>query len=420
MKFNKKLVLSLAILLPTLAGCDNSKNTLSNALEYARNHTFEIYGDVYSVQDAGGVTNEVLLYKISNIFDTKILDNKITYIYDYGNQSFEQIDQNVIFAKEDGFAYYRTINLSNEVVDLPVTDNDKNVEFEGNYTAPFVDLNYTDLMEIDRGDFSQYIVKPQVSKAFCQKLLMQNITCKKAYFTFENGKFDYFEATTQSGDSIVSGISNSYRYELRFKWDEHTSMPEVNPYEHLPAHDNLKTALFNINRSIANQNFTALTKLNNGSTTTEFHYFATENNIYSDYPNYGNVTIGARKDGQYWYQYNVKDAGKETQSITLYDENPFDGELVFPQYTKPAVELFEPDSTGKIFTAYPEFAQILTYYFAPFTESDSYASNIDSLSIKLNDNNAFESLIISFSDYTTSYTATVSYSEFGTTEIPVM
>ena len=421
MKFNKKIILSLAVLFPLLSGCDGQENnTLSNALEYARNHTFEIYGDVYTVQEAGGETSEVLLYKISNVFDTKILDNKITYIYNYGAESYEQLEQNVVFAKDDGFAYYRTINLQNEVVDLAITDNDKNVEFDGNYTAPFGDLNYSDLMAIDRGDFTQYIVKPQISTNFCKKILMQDIKCKRAYFTFENGKFDYLEVTTQSGSSIVAGITNYYRYELRFKWDAHTTMPEIKPYEHYASHDVLKSALFNINRSISNQNFTATTKLSNGSASTEFHYYATENNVYSDYAGSSNVTIGARKDGQYWYQYTVKDAGKETQTITIYDESPFNGDLVFPQYTKPAVELFKPDSTGKVFTAYPEFAQTITYYLAPFTESSSYASNIESISIKLNDSNAFDSLIISFSDYSTSYVATVTYSEFGTTEVPVM
>ena len=119
MKFNKKIILSLAVLFPLLSGCDGQENnTLSNALEYARNHTFEIYGDVDTVQEAGGETSEVWLYKISNVFDTKILDNKITYIYNYGAESYEQLEQNVVFAKDDGFAYYRTINLQNEVVDL--------------------------------------------------------------------------------------------------------------------------------------------------------------------------------------------------------------------------------------------------------------------------------------------------------------
>lgn len=420
MKKNKLLLVTL-ISLPLLAGCgEKTENTLMGAIEYARNHTFEVYGDVYYVFGAGDNQDETLAFKISNIFDTKILANKITYIFELGTESFEQVSENIVFAKDDGNAYSRMVNLSNEVVDVPITDSkDKNVVFEDSYSNPFKNIGYSNFMQLPETE--SYILKPQISTDFCVNILKQDIKCRKAYLTFDDGKFDYLEIATQSSSSLVSGMSASYRYELRFKWDVHTSEPDVKPYPHYDAHDTLKNALFNLNRKINNHNFTATTNLTASGASVEHHFYATEGNIYSDYADSSNKTYGARKDGNYWYEYVIKDAGKDTQSVTVYSEDPFDGTLVYPQYLAAATELFEPDESGKLFTVYPEFAQAMTYYLAPFTDSYGYAQNISSVAVKLDNSNAFESLIITCSDsYTSSSTATITYSDFGSTELPII
>lgn len=412
-----KVLLPLIFLFPLLGACDeNLPNTLNGALDYARTHTFEVYGDAYYVYGAGNNYDETLMFKISNTFDEKVLDNKITYIYQIGTDTYESVSQNTVFAKDDGYSYYRTVDLTNSVVDIPVTDdNDKNVVFADEYSNPFKDLNYENILAND----DQYmIIDPKVKNSFCLNILKQSISARKAYITFDKGRFDYLEITTSSSSSISSEISAYYRYELRFKWNAKAKEPEVKPYEHYASQEKLQTALYTLNRSINGHNYTATTEWQESTGKSTSKFYAVEGKVYSDRIT-NNASYGAIKNGNYWYQVYISNPNTDKEKVTIYDENPFNGDLIYSQYMKAAVELYEPDETGKVFTIYPEFAQLMTYYLAPYCDITLYVEDVTELSIKLDDSYKFESLNIAFADsYGNSCSVKVTYDDFNSTEIP--
>ena len=420
----KKTILVTLLSLPLLVGCgeENLEGTegLTAALEYGRNHSVEIYGDVYYIFGDTDSQDETLAFTLSNTFTDKVLINTITYKFDLGiNNSYESTSSTTLFAKDDGNTYYRSIDLQNTVTDTAVTDSSTNlpVNFSENYSSPLKTLKFSDLVALD----DQYLVKPQVATSFAQAVTLSTLSIKKVTLTHDKGKFDYLEITTNSSSSIVSGISASYRYELRFKWDVKASEPVVTPYEHYAAHDKLETALFNLDRSIKNKNFLTTSNVSQTSGSATYYTYSTDAAIYSDAKDSYGRTYGAKRSGSYWYEFVVTKAGEDDQSIKTYDEDAISEEAIFPRYRYAAIELFKPSEDGKSFTAYPKFAQYFVYLLAPAFEASSYAENVSSVTINLNDKYEFDSLVISYLDYynSVSGTVTVTYSNFGETELPI-
>lgn len=420
----KKCILLIPLLtICLLSGCDNNNtssempNTLTNALNYSRDHSFSVLGSAYLVYENEDVDNDLSSFDINNVFDKGILSSKLVYHYqlDDGNVFNDEYNA-TYFAKDDGFTYRRELALNNTVVDNPVygKSGDK-IKFEENFDSPFKSLKYSDFVKME----DSFLLKPQVSTGFTTTLTQQRMSTKKTTFKIEGGKFASIVINTSSSSSIVSGLSMSYRYELDFVWDVKGSIPSITPFKHEKYHEDLEKALFTLNRDLNKKNYTADTVLevdNNSSNTT---FFATSEGIYSDAVDSYNKTYGVKKEGSSYYEFVVSVDKDGQQKITIYDDDPIDGSLLYPQYSSFAPEMFTKVNDEFVANAGTESAIISL--IAPYTEANYYANYITSLKIKLN-NNKFDHLYLEFYDYQNNISgnATITYKDIGNTELPII
>ena len=145
----KKCILLIPLLtICLLSGCDNNNtsyempNTLTNALNYSRNHSFSVLGSAYLVYQNEDIDYDLSSFDINNVFDNGILSSKLVYHYQLDEGDIFNDEYNATyFAKDDGFTYRRELTLNNTVVDNPVygKSGDK-IKFEENFSSPFKSL----------------------------------------------------------------------------------------------------------------------------------------------------------------------------------------------------------------------------------------------------------------------------------------
>lgn len=424
MNKNLKLFSLFSIFIPLLISCgkdgesNQDNDSYASALAYAKEHPFKLSGEAYSIYSTPtDETYEIKAFDIENVLDEKIVNSKITYHYEISEgNSFDQIEEKTYFAKDDGFAYERGLTLKNEVVDSPLYDsNDQQIVFKDYFASPFKDLAYIDFIELN--DF--LLVDPSKAKSFALALTKLNLNYSKVELTYAKSRFDKVRIYTSSYSSIIAGMSSSYRFDLTFKWGEKGSMPEVKPYKHEDYHDTLETALFKLNRNISNHNFTATSTVVNKGQTSIGHFYATEEAVFSDVSDSSGNRYGYKKEGTSFYEF----VADKDNKIKIYDEDPIDSSYIYPRYSTSifAPEMFYFDNKNNDYVAHEEALSSLVALLAPITEANYYQKYAEELSIKLDNNNEFEALNIYYYDYDNniSATVTVTYDNFGSTELPI-
>ena len=423
----KRFILPLLFLAPLIFSCSENStsesinpnaNSLSAALEYSKNHSFGIEGDVATVYANGTEEYDIDSFSLHNVFDTGILSSTVVYHYNLNGSTFDDEYSATYFAKDDGYTYQRGLTLQNKVVDEPVKgkSSDK-VKFDDNFSNPFEDIRYADMIKLDDG----YLIKPQKSTAFSTAITQRRMVAKKTILTIKDGKFDSLLIYTDSSSTIVSGVYASYRFELFFNWDEKGAIPDIKPYDHEKEHDALESALFNINRKLSNDNFTATTELTIDGSTSTGKFYATKEAVYSDATDSSGKTYGVKNEGTSYYEFAVSTNSSGEQQITVYDEDPISKSDVYPSYNAFAAEMFMPGADGLTFTAHTGADTKIIKLIAPYTEASYYATYITKLEIHLNTDKSFKELYFEYYDYQNNINAkaTISYDDIDTTELPI-
>lgn len=418
----KNLVIIPLILLTLLTGCDKqtssssqTANTLTNALNYSKEHSFAVHGKVYTTYQSGDESYDLASFDIYNIFDEGFISSKLIYHYQLDDTTFDDEYNATYFAKEDGYTYKRELTLKNIVEDTPVSNkNGDKIKFNDNFVSPFLDLKYANFVKMD----DTFLLKPQVSTSFATTLTQQRIVAKKTIFKLNDGKFSSLIISTDSSSTTISGIYASYRYELNFSWDIKGEIPNIEPFKHEAYHDDLENALFTLNRDLSKKNFTATTNVNINGQESTGSFYATADAIYSTATDSLNKTYGVKKEGSSYYEFAISTDSEGNQTVTVYDEDPIDGNIIYPQYNAFAPELFT--KVNNEFVAASGTESAIINLIAPFTEVNYYTNYITSLKIILN-NNKFDSLYFEYYDYQNNINgkATITYKDIGSTELPI-
>lgn len=411
----------LGVFLFSLSGCNQDYGKgLTGAVKYAKDRNVGFTCDVYSVNETTGGGVDTLEYKshhIHNVFNDGILSSDLTYYYELSSVTFEQTYNATYFRKSDGNTYLRALSIQNTVVDnLIKNSSGEAIVFDDNFKTPFNELSYTDFIEYN----GSYILKPAKKTTFSTVLTQQRMSVAKAEFEVKNDKFSKITIYTENSASLITGVYTYYRYEINLNWNEKTSVPKIKVHPVLKGQDNLEDALFTLSRALQNKNFTADSKINNGSTTSDSQFYATPEAVYcSSEDSYGK-TYGARKSLNSYYDFVVSTKNGE-QVITTYDEDPIKESEIYPNYRGFSAQMFEVSEDKLTFTAYEGSESGIISLIAPYTQKSYYANYINHLEIRLNSSKNFSSLYFEYYDVDNNLRGNVElkYQDIGSTELPI-
>lgn len=411
----------MGLFLFSLSGCEQSSGTgLTGALKYAKNRNVGLNGTVYSVAETYGTakeSEEFLSHTLHNIFNDGILESNFTYYYEINEKVYEDSYGATYFRKSDGNTYLRALSVQNTVVDnLIKTSSGEAINFDKNFQTPFNDLSYTDFIEYN-GD---YILKPAKRSTFGISLTQQRMSVTKAQFEIKNNKFSKITIITESGSSLISGMTTHYKYEINLNWNEKTSIPKIKVHPVIKGQEDLESALFSLNRALSNKNFTATSKINNDSTTSGSIFYATSDAVYcSSEDSYGK-TYGARKVLNSYYDFAVSTKDGK-QVVTTYDDEAVKESEIYPNYKGFSPQMFEVSEDKLTFTAYEGAEAGIISLIAPYTQASYYSNYINHLEIRLNKSKNFSSLYFEYYDTDNNLRGKVelTYSDIGSTELPI-
>ena len=390
-------------------------NDLNAALQYAKNHSFSVFGDIYSVFEQYG--GEIKMSYLNNSFADGIISNQKAYYYDENELSEEA--ESIYYKKADGKTYYKTITLKNEVAELEYLVDGKSVLFDDNFHNPFKKLKYSDFVEGKTE--SEFILKPSSVNAFAQLLTHTSLSCKNITFVIENNQFSSVLIETYASVGSL-GLNTAEKYDLDFLYDISLEIPTLTPFEHKKEHDQLEIVCKSLNDQLSSLNYTATittSNLDGTQVSSQTSYYVVQEALYHDSPDSYGRCLGVVLQNDGLHEFYTE--GLEESKNIVVSEEKLDGTRkdYEPNYTGFASELF--DCEGNTYYVKDAFVPYITYLLAPYTIRDYLAYFAFECMIQLDNLGGFKNLVIRYSDtmYMQSGMVQVSYHHFNTTNLPI-
>ncbi len=421
----KNLIVASVLLVSVfvIASCENGAEPTSselpsqtfnynNALQYVKNHTFSLEGDVNMVFDEYGDTIGTKSNHVKSAFNESIVSFSNSYYYEISDDETISMDSTgyTVFEKEDGKAYVRTITMQNKVKDVVYTDdNEQPIIFKDYFYNPFKDLKFSDFTRSGNNVLLKTTKRDTLaSKLFPQADMIYFSSGDTLSFTVKDDKFDTLTFDVSAG---FLDFSVSYRYTLQFTYDVELEIPNITPYPHRDEHDDLKEALDKLQDSIRDLNYTTFVSLDGVSS---FNIYETYNTIYTSAVDETGYTYGLveENDGMYYFNY-------DGEKVTIdHSENYGEREYYEPSFLNFAPEFFTLYDDGKYYVE-DAFVASVALLIAPFNLQYSFYNNAYTIAITL-DNGEISTIEVSFFDmnYFSSGTYTLEYGAFGTTHLP--
>lgn len=330
--------------------------------------------------------------KLTTIFEGEKVHQE-EYSFDY-----EKTIYDVTYYNKNGLVATTEINIKNEVVE------DVSSESFADYDNPFKDLNVSDFEYNEDG---YYYLKTNLDET-AAAITGWDETISEFKLKVENGKVVKIIITT----SIMTDYYDDYyivTYDLDVTEHGTAKVVEVKPYEHLDAHDTLKTALEKIG-----YNYT-VTHLDEEPDYEDIEYksYILENIVYCGYESSGTTTGYLEKDG------NVYDFTYDGTTVTIHDPLDFDSfKDIQSDFKGFAAEIFTYAGDGRYVIKNSDFIAEVAYLIGYDYDVKKLGYYATSFEIILKDNTLYQ-IKYDYLVWGQEGTVTLTYSDFNTTVCPI-
>ncbi len=335
--------------------------------------------------------------EISHTKLTTIFENDKVHQEEYSVED-DELTYNVTFYNKNGYAATTEVNIKNEVVE-EVSDN-----LFAEYDNPFKDLTVSDFEYDDDG---YYHLKTNLDET-ASAITGWDETISEFKLKVEDGKVVKIIITT----SIMTDYYDDYyvvSYDLNVSDHGTAKVTEIKPYEHLDAHDTLKTALDKIG-----YNYT-VNHLDQepGYEDIEYKSYILENIVYCGYESDGTTSGYLEKDG------NVYDFTYDGTTVTIHDPLDLDSfKDIQSDFKGFVAEIFDYVGDGRYVIKNSDYAAEVAYLIGYDYDVKMLGDYATSFEIILKNDTLYQ-IKYDYLVWGVEGTVTLTYSDFNTTICPI-
>ena len=316
--------------------------------------------------------------------------------------------ETIYFAKENGKTYSRTINLKNEVEDIPLLSSGESVPFHENFPNPFSILTFSDILHYE----DTYLIKPKKISDFTLYALHQSVSPTKVSLTMEDGTFTKMSVETSSSSGL-GGVFLSYRYDFTIEYGTEIEIPSLSPFVHEEGHDLLKEKLLELHQKVQERNYTIQMHYEPEEGISDFSYYVTDKGELDSSTDSTGQLFGLLRQHDGYHLFSYLDGAIRIDEETVYEEE----EIALDLHSF-APELFFVEEDRYLLRE--DYASELSQLVVPFLYRDYVSAYASAMEIVL-DSRQVEKITIDIvdADNLITGTLTMSFSDFGTTSWPI-